>query len=452
MAEFPFQLFIKCASSKNKEESLLCTGLFCVVPGRRAIYDAVWNGRSVVAKVFSHKIKARLHLKRELRGLNRLQRRGISSARSLFSGKTEDGQWIIVLEKIAESATILDVLDKTKEKPKELDLLIRVCRELAKQHSKGVLQKDLHLGNFLLAGDRIYALDPSQMQFSRRQVPRKKSISQLALLLCNLPTDEVKTAGVICEEYFEARGWYFGKSDEALLRKRMAAYRKRGIRRALKKSLRTSGKYIKITNKQHSAVFEKGFCRETGALDFIERLDTLMDGGQVLKDGNTCYVSRLSFSGNDIVVKRYNNKGIIHSLRHTIKRTRARRGWLHGHRLGMLNIATPGPLAYIERRRGLLVEKSYLVTQYVEGQKLCDFLRDDNVTQKQRSTAMQEVKNLLGEMVKHRITHGDMKNSNILVTKKGPVLIDLDGMKVHKWDWSCKVQKSKDLERLERDK
>jgi tRNA A-37 threonylcarbamoyl transferase component Bud32 len=155
MAEFPFQLFIKRTSLKNKEESLLCTGLFREVPGRRAIYDAVWNGRNVVAKVFSHKIKARLHLERELRGLNRLQSRGISSARSLFSGKTEDGQWIIVLEKIAESATILDVLEKTKEKLKEQDLSIRVCRELAKQHSKGVLQKDLHLGNFLLAGDRI---------------------------------------------------------------------------------------------------------------------------------------------------------------------------------------------------------------------------------------------------------------------------------------------------------
>lgn len=452
MDEFPFQLIVKSTSLKKGKEFLSCTDLFRIVPGRRAIYDAVWNDRSVVAKVFSHKIKAGLHLRRELKGLNQLQRRGLSSARSLFSGKTDDGQRVIVLEKITESATVLDVLNETTEKLKELDLLIRVCRELAKQHVKGVLQKDLHMGNFLLAGDRIYALDPSQMQFFRRQVPRKKSISQLALLLCSLPTSDTETAGVICEEYFEARGWHFGKSDKALLQKQMAVYKRSGIRRSLKKSLRTSTRYLKITDKKYSAVFDKSFCREAESIDFVEQLDALMDGGKVLKDGNTCYVSRISFSGKDVVVKRYNNKGFIHSLRHTIKRSRARRGWLHGHRLGMLNIATPKPLAYIERRRGLLVEKSYLVNQYVDGQNLYEFLRDKNVTQQQRSTAMQQVENLLEEMGKHRITHGDLKNTNILVTKTGPVLIDLDGMKVHKWGWSCKVQKAKDLERLAKEK
>ncbi|MHC4326264.1 MAG: lipopolysaccharide kinase InaA family protein, partial [Planctomycetota bacterium] len=336
----------------------MCTDLFRIVPGRRAIYDARWNNKSVVAKVFSHKIHAWRHLRKEWRGLIRLQNLGLSCPKPLFNGITEDRQRIIVLEKIAESETILDVLNETTDKQKEMDLLIRVCRELAKQHGKGVLQKDLHLGNFLLADDRIYALDPAKMQFSRRQVPRKKSISQLALLLYGLPTDDIKSAKVICEEYFEARGWHFGKSDEAILHKKMAAYRKRIIRRVLKKSLRTSTKHLKVWNKQYSAVFDKSFCLETESLDFMKRLDELMDGGQILKDGNTCYVSRLSFSGKDVVVKRYNHKGIIHSLRHTIKRSRARRAWLHGHRLGLLNIATPEPLAYIERRKGLLVDKS----------------------------------------------------------------------------------------------
>lgn len=448
MDEFPFQLIVKRTSLKKGKEFLLCTGLFRIVPGRRATYDAKWNDKSVVAKVFSHKIHARRHLRKEWRGLIRLQKLGLSSPKPLFNGRTEDRQWIIVLEKIAESATILDVLGETTDKQKEMDLLIRVYRELAKQHSKGILQKDLHLGNFLLAGDRIYALDPGKMQFFRHEVPRKKSISQLALLLCCLPTSDIRTIKVICEEYFKARGWHFKKSDKALLQKQIAAYTRKGIRRALKKSLRTSGKYIKITNKQCSAVFEKAFCHETEALDFIERLDTLMDGGRVLKDGNTCYVSSLSFSGKDVVVKRYNNKGFIHSLRHTIKRSRARRGWLHGHRLAMLNIATPRPLAYIEQRNGLLIETSYLVTQYVEGQRLYEFLRDDNVAHEQRSEVMQMIKNMLEELAKHQITHGDLKHTNILITESGPVLIDLDSIKVHKCRRTYQSRQTKDHERF----
>ncbi len=448
MDEFPFQLVIKRTSLENEEESLLCTGLFRAVPGRRTIYDAMWNDRSVVAKVFTHKIKARLHLKRELKGLIHLQRLGLSSPKPLFYGRTEDGRWIIVLEKIADSATILDVINRTTEKQKKMDLLILVSRELAKQHSKGILQKDLHLRNFLLEGDRIYALDPSQMQFFQRQVPRKKSISQLALLLCCLPTSDTETTRKICEEYFKARGWHFGNSDEVLLQKQMAAYRKRGIRRGLKKSLRTSGKYLKITDKQYSAVFVKSFCLEAESLDFIGRLDALMDRGRILKDGNTCYVSRLSWNGKDVVVKRYNNKGFVHSLRHTIKRSRARRGWLHGHRLVMLNVATPKPLAYIEQRNGLLVEKSYLITKYVEGQRLYDFLRDDNVARQRRSEVMQMMKTMLDKLAKHHITHGDLKHSNILITETGPVFTDLDGMTVHSSKLLYRNKRAKDVERF----
>ena len=450
MDEFPFQLIVKHTSLEKGKESLLCKDLFRIVPGRRAIYDAMWNDKSVVAKVFLHKIHAWRHLRKEWQGLIQLQKLGLSSPKPLFKGRTEDRRWIIVLEKIAESATILDVLSETTDKQKEIDLLIPVYRELAKQHSKGVLQKDLHLGNFLLAGDRIYALDPSKMQFFRHQIPRKKSISQLALLLCCLPTSDIRTTKVICEEYFKARGWHFEKPDEALLQKQMAVYRRKGIRRVLKKSLRTSGKYLKIANNQRSAVFDKDFCYEDEPLDFVGQLDALMDGGKVLKDGNTCYVSRLSFSGKDIVVKRYNNKGFLHSLRHTIKRSRARRGWLNGHRLGMLNIATPKPLAYIEQRKGLLVEKSYLVTQYVEGQRLYEFLRDDNVAHERRSEVMQMIKTMLEKLAKYKITHGDLKHTNILITETGPVLTDLDGMTVHCSKLLYRNKRTKDIKRFMR--
>ena len=448
MDEFPFQLIVKHTSLNKGKESLLCTGLFRIVPDRRAVYDAKWNDKGVVAKVFSHKIHARRHLGKEWRGLIRLQKLGLSAPKPLFNGRTEDGRWIIVLEKVAESATILDIINKTTDKQKQTDLLIRVYRELANQHSKGILQKDLHLGNFLLAGDKIYALDPSKMQFFRYQLSRKKSISQLALLLCCLPTTDDQTTKAVCEKYFESRGWHFENPDETLLKKQMASYRRKGIRRALKKSLRTSGNYLKITSNQCSAVFDKSFSRDVDPMDFVGRLDALMDGGHILKDGNTCYVSRLSFNGKDIVIKRYNNKGFLHSLRHTIKRSRARRGWLHGHRLRLLNIATPRPLAYIEQHKGLLVKKSYLITEYVEGQRLYEFLRDDNVDNERRSQVIQMIKTMLEILAKYRITHGDLKHTNILITETGPVLTDLDGMTVHCSQLLYRTKRIKDIERF----
>ncbi len=216
----------------------------------------------------------------------------------------------------------------------------------------------------------------------------------------------------------------------------------------LKKRLRTSKRYLRIKTGSYIAMFDRGFCQDVELLDFIENIDTLMDKGQILKNGDTSYVSRLTWNSKDVVVKRYNHKGFIHSLRHTIKRSRARRGWLHGHRLGMLNIATPRPLAYIEQRRWLLIWQSYLVTEYIEGQELRNFLQDNKTSEEERSIAMQQIKNLLDKMGKYRITHGDLKHTNILVTKNGPVLTDLDRMKVHKYNWTHKLRQAKDMERF----
>jgi len=444
MAKFPFQLLIKPVWPEKQTEILSCTALLRVIPGRRQVYEAKWGDRSVIVKVFSHYISAKRHLKREWRGLSELARRQVSSPAPLFYGKTEDGQWAIVVEKIADSSTALDVFNKTTEKTAKLDLLVLVCKELARQHKSGVLQKDLHLGNFLWQKGKLFALDPAQMHFLSGQVGRKKSTSQLALLARSLAENDAESIERICQEYFEARGWHFEKSDEMFFQKQLIVHRKRGVKHGLKKCLRTNKKHLRLKNRNSIAVFDREFCRGAEPLDFVEQIDALMDKGRILKNGNTSYVSRLAWNDQDVVVKRYNHKGFVHSLRHTIKKSRARQGWLHAHWLRMLQIPTPKPLAYIEQRRGFLLWQSYLVTEYVEGRRLYDFLRDDKTSQEKRSMVTQQVVELLERIGKYRISHGDLKHSNIIISEAGPVLTDLDGMKVHNWIWMYKVRKAKD--------
>ena len=448
MAKFPFQLLIKSASWKNKDESLTCTALLRAIPGRREVYDALWDGRGVIVKVFSHKISAKRHLKREWRGLSLLQKHGLSSPAPLFYGRTEGGQWAVVVEKIADMSTVLDVLGEMTDEAKKLRLLALVCKELAKQHNKGVLQKDLHLGNFLLGDDKVFAIDLGQMRFFSRQIGRKESISQLASLMGYLSVGDTKSIAELCEAYAQGRGWCFGRSDEALLQKQLSAHRKKGVNKGLKKCLRTSKRHLRIKAGRYIAVFDRGFCAGAEPFDFIKQIDALMDAGKILKDGNTCYVARVPWNGKDVVVKRYNHKGFIHSLRHTIKSSRARHSWLNGHHLGMLKIPTPKPMVYIEQLRGPLLWKSYLVTEYVQGRKLHDFLRDINVTEKQRSMVTGQVRELLSKLGRYRISHGDLKHSNILLAEKEAVLTDLDGMKVCRWNWMYRVRRRKDLRRF----
>jgi len=218
--------------------------------------------------------------------------------------------------------------------------------------------------------------------------------------------------------------------------------------REFKKYLQTSERHTRIKAGEYIAELDRDFCAGAEPRDFIEQIDTLMDAGQILKKGDAIFVSQITWNNKNIVVKRYDHKGFIHSLRHTIKRSRARKGWLYAHVLGALKIATPRALAYIEQRRGPLIWQSYLVTEYVEGQKLWHFLRDDNVTEPQKLDEIRQVVILLEKLWKYRITHGDLKHVNILVTENGPVLIDLDGMIVHRWELLYRNKRAKDMERF----
>ena len=446
LSKYPFQLIIKNTDSGGHEESLLCKELLRYLPGKRKVFDAVWNDRDVIVKIFSDKLKAKRHLKREWTGLINLKNRKLDAPEPLFYGRTEISNWAIVIEKIAGSATALEIFEKYDNHNQKIDLLITICKQLAKQHINGVLQRDLHLENFLFADNKIYTLDPGQIKFYTGQVPRNKCISQLALLTLYAPDDNLSTKKMICDEYFKNRGWELNNSIDALFHKQIKIRRKKTIKHALKKSLRTGKRYLRIKTKNHVAVFDKNFCQKAETADFINRLDSLIAHGNILKDGNTCFVSRLLWNDNDIVVKRYNHKGFFHSLRHTIKKSRARRVWLNAQRLGILGISTAKPLAYIEKKKGFLIWRSYLITEYTEGTNLYNFMRDESLPKETRSIATQKLKELLDKLAEYHITHGDLKHSNILITKNGPVLTDLDAMKIHRFSWTFKIRRTKDLQ------
>jgi len=220
------------------------------------------------------------------------------------------------------------------------------------------------------------------------------------------------------------------------------------VRRGQAWPLRTPKRYIRITSGAYRAMFDSGFCTAAQARDFIKRVDVLMDNGQIIKSDDTACVSAVAWNNKDVVVKRYNHKGFIHSLRHTIKGSRAIRGWVNGHRLEMFSIPTPKPLAYIERRRSGLVWKSYLVTEYIKGQKLYDFQRDSNITEENRSRVTKQFVEMLNRLDRYRITHGDLKHTNILITDNGPVLTDLDAVRIHKLKWTYRLRRAKDINRF----
>ena len=211
---------------------------------------------------------------------------------------------------------------------------------------------------------------------------------------------------------------------------------------------RTSKRHVPFERGEYTGMFDQAFCNKAELRDFIEQVDLLMDGGQVLKNGQACCVSRVRWNDKDVVVKRYDHQGLFHSLRHTIKKSRARRGWVWGHELEAMNIPTPRPLAWIEQRKKGLVWKSYLVTEHVEGPNLHYFLRDEKISEQERWRKADDVLELVKRMGQYHISHGDLKHSNILVAGNSVTLTDLDSARMHRLSWTYNVRRAKDVARF----
>ena len=357
-----------------------------------------------------------------------------------------------IYQLIPENSKILD-----KEQLRGWRQLIRAFgRTVGRMHAKGIFHGDLRLGNILARQEgnfwRFFLLDNERTRkFDRLPFGlRVKNLVQVNMVrkgnLSN--TDRMRFFREYCAETKISKKQSKSLAEKVIEKTNRRLNKKRLVRRKLRKCLRTNTRYLRVKTGNCLAMFDRSFCEEAKPIDLIEQIDSLINKGQTLKNDKTSYVSRLIWNGSNIVVKRYNHRGFIHSLRHTIKGSRARRAWLNAHRLMILEIPTPRPLAYFEQRKGPLVWKSYLVTEYVNGQTLHHFLQDDNIPQEHRSAVTQQVIALLNNLGQHRISHGDLKPSNIMISNNGPVLTDLDAMKVHRWNWVHRARQIKDITRF----
>ena len=190
-------------------------------------------------------------------------------------------------------------------------------------------------------------------------------------------------------------------------------------------------------------VFDRRIFEHHDMAEFMTRLDDVMEAGEILKRGNTCFVSRIQVLGRDVVVKRYNYKGLWHSLRHTLKGSRAKKCWLFGHRLKWLEIPVAKPLGYIELRHCGIIQQSYILNDFIDGRNIRDYVNQPDLDENIREQVRAKTFALLGQLVEHRITHGDLKATNILICDDQPVLIDLDSMKYHRCGWSLKASQRK---------
>lgn len=406
--------------------------LLRVLPGQRYVGAGVWRGRAVLAKLLVGS-KAARHFQRELAGVRLLAEQGLTTPLLLADGLQEGAGGWLLFEYLEGAQSLGEAWHAVQALPVLADEQVAVLGEalaaIGQLHAKGLWQEDLHLDNLLRHGGELYLIDGAGIcaEQAGKPLSRDKVLENLGVFFAQLPKALEPFTEELLVHYLLSNGEH-ALPLEALQKQvdRVRAWR-------LRDWLKKVGRECTLFAVQRGAFMLRAIRREEEAamLPVLEQADALLDQGHLYKTGGAASVGRVDVAGRTLLIKRYNIKGFAHWLKRFWRPSRAWHSWREGNRLVFLGIATPKPLALLEKRFLWLRRSAYLVTEYLPGPDILERFAPYVASGAAPERELQALDQLFAELIRERISHGDFKGHNLFWHEDRWALIDLDSMCQH---------------------
>lgn len=410
--------------------------LLRVLPGQRYVGVAEWRGRRVLAKLLVGR-KAARHFARELAGARLLAAQGLTTPLLLADGLEEgEGGWLL-FDFLDGAQSLGDawraVEGQTFLSDEQQAVLGEALAAIARLHARGLWQDDLHLDNLLRHADRLFVIDGGgvRAQTPGQPLARDQVLANLGVFFAQLPVELEPFIEELLVHYLLVNGEH-ALPLEALLKEvdKVRHWRLRDYLRKIGRDcslfgVRRGASMLRVVRRQE----------ESRLAPLLADPDAAIAGGQPLKLGGSSTVARVEANGRQLVIKRYNIKGFGHWLKRFWRPSRAWHSWREGQRLDFLGIATPKPLALLELRTLWLRRRAYLITEHTAGEDIIARFKSCLDTPERAASPpeaeLQALDQLFAALLRERISHGDLKGSNLLWQGGHWVLIDLDAMQHH---------------------
>ncbi len=419
-----------------------------VLPGQRYVGKALWQGREVLAKLLVGS-KAERHFERERRGARLLAEQGMTTPALLAEGLAEgQGGWLL-FDYLAGAESLEQAWREVARQPMLSDAQQGVLGEalgaIAQLHAKGLWQSDLHLENLLRHEGKLHLIDGGgvQAQTPGQPLERDKVLANLGVFFAQLPASLEPHIEELLVHYLLVNGEH-ALPLEALLRE-IASVRRWRLRDYLGKLGRDCSLFSASRRLSQLRVVRRE--EESALQELLVAPDVAVETGRALKLGGSSTVALIEQGGRRLVIKRYNIKGVGHWLRRCWRPSRAWHSWVEGNRLMFLDIATPRPLAVLELRWLGLRRRSYLVTEYGSGEDIATRFQP-YLSSPPPEAELLALDLLFAALLRERISHGDMKGTNLLWEQGCWALIDLDAVQQHGSDASFARAYAKDRARF----
>ena len=437
----------KVALSLNLSDgsNLLCDEVVRVIRNKRLVCKGVRHQKPVYAKIFIGDNNL-AYAKRDEAGVKFLRLANIETPSLLCSaGIVGYKGHALIFEAIEKAQNAEEVWTKLNQK-QHLSLAKSLVYEIAKHHHAGLLQTDLYFKNFLVSDEKIYTLDGDGIR-QYTNLSERQALQNLSVLLSKFDVLDIEIwLADLLKTYAEARAWQY-VPDAALIKKMTNAHRQKVASNYADKKVFRHCSDVNVVRQKClfmclSSQYSQDIFPET-----LAKLDVYFTEKALLKNGNTCTVALVENAGKKLVIKRYNIKGFWHGVSRALRQTRAAASWANAYRLKILDIATAAPIALIEERKYAFKGQAYFLAEYIDAPDVAQFF-SACADKTARAETVKNISTLLYKLYLLKISHGDMKATNIKIVDNQPVLIDLDSMIQHRFERLALNGHARDLRRF----
>lgn len=424
--QVPFDLRLSLVDGDTATMTIV--DILRLLPGKRIVARAEYQGTEVLAKIFLGKTAAR-YAQKEKSGVQHIVDAGVRSPELLFEAQFVDGDGTVLgFEYLSNSISLDTQWNNAYEDAERVDVLTRAMIIIARLHNQGVVQTDIHLDNFLMSERRIYTIDGGAVvRKTTPPLPAKESLENLSWFFAQIFPKYDEFVPIVLPAYEAIRMWKPGPDRVSQLQAQIVRSRDSRKKSFLEKTFRDCTRFSCHSEFSRFMVCERE-SHNDGLEDLLNNIDRYIDDGKILKQGNTATVAQVNLAGRDYVVKRYNIKNFWHGVRRAVTKTRAWNSWVNAFHMEFLGIPSLKPIALMERRFGPFRGTAYLITEFIEGPDALACLTNRS----HLNGEVEALATILLELSESKISHGDLKATNFLMAEDGPIIIDLDAMRAHK--------------------
>jgi tRNA A-37 threonylcarbamoyl transferase component Bud32 len=175
---------------------------------------------------------------------------------------------------------------------------------------------------------------------------------------------------------------------------------------------------------------------QTELQDFLSSPAQLIASARLLKNSRTTTAGVVNIAGKNYFLKRYNNKGLIYTLKYIFRRARPFRSLPVSKILDSIAIPCPIIVAALAHHNGIFLKTSYLLTEFIDNLITpAELVKQCMSNQQELSECRDKICTIMTAIHHAGIYHGDMKLSNIVSRrcdeKLSLGLWDFDGSRIY---------------------